>query len=106
MPGWRVLEQTATAIHLEVQTSQGNVAIMADWAWFPDVRRLVFDRAHVEGEGMGKLGRRGLNELKAALAEFGGQFDAHAVILQGASRTSGRFKGRMPTMIVIPCLSR
>lgn len=59
----RVVEKTAMTIHLEVDTSGGTVEIMADFVWLADVQRLVFDKAHVEGAGIGALRRTGLNEV-------------------------------------------
>ena len=98
-----IVERTAGTIHLEVETSLGTVEIMADFAWFPDVRTMVFDKAHLEGEGPGILGRKGVNEIKTALAEFGGQHGAKVVVFQGNRRTSGRLVGKVPTVITIQC---
>lgn len=103
MSSVRIVEQTSTTIHLEVTTSKGAVEIVADFAWFPDVKRLVLDKAHIEGMGPGVLGRGGLSEVKRALANFGRQYGAEAVIFQGGRRTSGRRFGEVPVVITIPC---
>ena len=78
---------------------------MADYIWFADERALVFDQVHVEGAGRGTLGRIALNEVKTALAEFGGQHGATLLICQRARRTSGRVIGQIPATIIIGPLS-
>jgi hypothetical protein len=61
------------------------------------------DRAHVEGLGVGALGRPGLNAIGRKLLEVA---NVDEIIIQGGTRTTGRTKGKVPSPIRFPGASR
>jgi hypothetical protein len=60
---------------------------------------LVVDQAHVEGLLPGALGRSGLNAVGRKLLEVA---NVREVVVQGATRTTGKHRGQKPSPIRFP----
>ena len=61
-------------------------------------RRLYLDKLHLEGSTAGAIGRKVLWEMAK---DLGRQLNATEVVIQGARRTTGKYKGQVPSLIKI-----
>jgi hypothetical protein len=59
-------------------------------------RVLHIDGAHIDGPRPGALGRAGLNAIGRKLLEVA---DVDEIILQGSTRATGRYRGKVPRRI-------
>jgi hypothetical protein len=80
-----------------VTTPIGDLVLMASVSVIG--RTLRLDRAHVDGLAPGLLGRSGLNAIGHKLLEVA---DVDEIIIQGSTRATGRFKGKVPRPIRFP----
>lgn len=74
-------------------TPEGALQVMAEIEWRG--RELVLDRLHMHGETLlpNELGPHRLRQLAQALIEW---MDLDALVINGAVRTSGAHRGRLP----------
>ena len=101
---WRsdqIAVEIADAEHPETivvnTTPIGIVSIMASVSIVGRV--LCMEGAHIGGLQPGSLGRAGLNAIGRKLMELA---DVDEIIVQGSTRTTGRYKGRTPSSIRFP----
>jgi len=97
-----VLEEADGIIHLSIETSKGTVQVLSDIA--QEGATVVLSKLHIDGLTPGALGRAGINEMKAAAAEFFAGRGASEIIIEGFRRTSGKMIGTIPRVvrIIIP----
>lgn len=60
--------------------------------------RLILDQLHLQGAAAGKIGRRKLWNIAK---EIGERYGVKEVVIQGGKRTTGRYKGTIPSPIII-----
>ncbi|WP_430967046.1 hypothetical protein [Spongiimicrobium sp. 2-473A-2-J] len=60
--------------------------------------KLYLNKLHLEGSSAGKIGRANLWEMAKGL---GKQFNVNEVIIQGGMRTTGKYKGTIPSPVTI-----
>ncbi|WP_029007814.1 hypothetical protein [Azospirillum halopraeferens] len=82
---------------ITVTTPAGTLRIAGNVTVEKDV--LVIDQAHVEGLSPGALGRSGLNVVGRKVMEIA---NVREVVIQGATRTTGKHRGRVPSCIRFP----
>ena len=92
----RVVETDGDVVELVATTPNGEIRIITGMEW--EGRDLVLRGMHVDGPGSGSLG---LHTLRDLAREFGRQYFAESVIIQGGVRTTGANPGRVPRSIVI-----
>jgi hypothetical protein len=84
-------------LEVVITTPIGDLNLMA--SVFVIGRTLCLDDAHVGGLKPGLLGRAGLNAIGRKLLEVA---DVDEIILQGSTRTTGRYRGKVPRTIRFP----
>ncbi|RYE90276.1 MAG: hypothetical protein EOO37_03360 [Cytophagaceae bacterium] len=78
----------------------GNrVECLTNFIWQGSTLRLV--RLHVEGTAQNQVGRASLWQIAR---QVGRHFGATTIIIEGGRRTTGRYKGQVPTPIIISIL--
>lgn len=60
--------------------------------------KLYLNQMHLQGSSAGKVGRESLWEMAR---DLGRQYNVKEVIIQGGRRTTGKYKGQMPSPITI-----
>lgn len=60
--------------------------------------KLYLNKLHLQGSSAGKVGRESLWEMAR---DLGRQYNVKEVIIQGGRRTTGKYKGQMPSPITI-----
>jgi hypothetical protein len=97
----RIVVEIEVADHpvmiVTITTPAGRVSLLASVSIVGRV--LHIDKAHIDGLSPGKLGRAGLNAIGRKLLEVA---DVEEIVVQGASRSTGKYKGRVPGPIRFP----
>lgn len=60
--------------------------------------KLYLDKLHLQGSSAGKIGREKLWEMAK---DLGRQYNVKEVIIQGGTRTTGKYKGKVPSPVTI-----
>ena len=60
--------------------------------------KLFLNQLHLEGAAAGKVGREALWEMAK---DLGKQHNVKEVIIQGGRRTTGKYKGKMPSQVIV-----
>jgi RHS repeat-associated protein len=76
--------------------AHGEIRIMGNLSREGDV--ITLGSAHIEGPGPGSSS---VTEMKMIIEEFGRQQGASRVVVQGATRTTGRHAGRVPRPFIV-----
>lgn len=76
----------------------GNYEIEGISHYYIQDEVLYLDKLHLEGAVAGALGRKALWEIAK---ELGRQLTVLKVVIQGARRTTGKYKGSVPSPIRI-----
>jgi hypothetical protein len=83
---------------IEFSVKKGNYNIEAITHFKIRGDRLFLDQLHIEGAAAGKIGRNALWEMAKNL---GKHYNVKEVIIQGGRRTTGKYKGRMPSQVIV-----
>ena len=89
----RIVEEDENVIHAVVQTSIGEVTVMANMVREP--HRLLLNQIHIEGKGLTRV------IIKKAANELGIKEGVGEVVLQDGVRTSGANLGSIPKPIFV-----
>ena len=84
-------------VEIVVRTPIGDLKMLASVSVVG--RTLRLDAVHVGGLAPGLLGRAGLNAVGRKLLEIA---DVDEIVLQGSTRTTGRYRGKIPGVIRFP----
>lgn len=57
--------------------------------------KLYLNQLHLQGSSAGKVGRESLWDMAR---DLGRQYNVKEVIIQGGRRTTGKYKGQMPSL--------
>ena len=102
--GWRqdeikidIVETEGSLVIIDVATPVGRARLLGDVRLSGKV--LEVDAAHIEGLTPGAVGRAGIN---AVLRKLMVEADVEQIVIQGATRTTGKGKGRLPRPIRFP----
>jgi hypothetical protein len=79
---------------VNITTPAGRISLLGSVSIVGQV--LHIDKAHVDGLRPGKLGRAGLNAIGRKLLDVA---NVEEIIIQGATRSTGRYKGKIPRPI-------
>ena len=82
---------------ISIATPKGIIRLLVSVSMSGRVMRI--DDAHVGGLEAGEIGRAGLNAIGRKLLE---EADVEEIIIQGATRTSGKYRGKRPHPIRFP----
>ena len=89
-----IAEADRDVLLVDVRTPVGRCRIIGN---VRQIGRILYvDIAHIDGLTPGALGRAGLNTIGRKLLELA---NVDEIIIEGGTRTSGRFKGRAPRTI-------
>jgi hypothetical protein len=83
-------------IHYLVKIGEEEIDVMANMV--KDGSKLVLNRLHIGGNSAGKIG---VKNLYNAAREIGRQNGATEVIINGGTRSTGKFVGQVPSQVVI-----
>jgi hypothetical protein len=78
------------------QVGEENVQGITDFNVESETLHLI--NLHLQGSESGKIGRSTLWEMAK---DLGRQFQTKKVVIQGGKRTTGKYKGQVPTPITI-----
>ncbi len=78
------------------QMGEENVQGITDFK--VETETLYLINLHLQGSESGKIGRGTLWEMAK---DLGRQFQAKTVVIQGGKRTTGKYKGQVPSPITI-----
>ena len=92
-----IVEADHPVVEIVVTTPIGDFKMMASASVIG--RTLRLDGVHVGGLTPGLLGRAGLNAIGRKLMETA---DVDEIIIQGGTRTTGRYSGKVPRPIRFP----
>ena len=59
---------------------------------------LKLDKLHISGSSSEKVGRPALWEIAK---DIGKQFEAKEIVIQGGRKTTGKYKGKVPSPVII-----
>jgi hypothetical protein len=96
-----IVDADHPVVEIVVTTPMGDLRLMANASIIG--RTLHLDAVHVDGLIAGALGRSGLNAIGRKLLEVA---DVDEIIIQGGTRTTGKYKGTVPRPIRFPRRAR
>jgi hypothetical protein len=94
---FEIVDADHPVVEIVVTTPIGDLKLIASVSIVG--RTLRLDGMHVGGSTAGLLGRSGLNAIGRKLMEVA---DVDEIIIQGGTRTTGRYKGKVPRPIRFP----
>ena len=59
---------------------------------------LMLDKLHISGSSAGKVGRPALWKIAK---DIGKQFQVKEIVIQGGKRSTGKYKGKVPSPVII-----
>jgi hypothetical protein len=92
----KVVERAGDVIIWEAQTPNGPVQIIANVV--KEGGRIILNKAHIEGPGAGTMGRKLLKEI---VEQIGIDNGAKEVVINGGTRTTGKYVGKVPSQITV-----